>query len=195
MGMDRVPIEDGPSQWPARVGQPAVTLLGALLCLLAAPWGAHAQSHAEAELAESLRTHQLRSMTALTDFGALSVGAGAMLMGAGGGARDAMFWGGLQHLLWGATNVAIGARALSRAAAGGEQEPSWQERAARTRRVFWINAALDVLYVSSGALMWGLGSRGGVRGSGAAIVSQGGFLLAFDLTAALRVPGFRRRGR
>jgi hypothetical protein len=130
-------------------------------------------------------------MTVLTAWGTASMGSGATMM-AFERQRDFWLWGGLQHLLWGATNVVIGAASLFRthhASAHDPHEPGyWRQRAARMRRVFWINAALDVLYIGSAALLWGLSSRRAAQGSGAAIAVQGGFLLGFDISAALSVP-------
>jgi hypothetical protein len=127
-------------------------------------------------------------MTALTAWGGLSTGVGAALMVIE--ADDPfLFWGGLQHLLWGATNVVIGSASVYKA---NHTRPSAIEdvavRARRMRRVLWINAGLDVLYVASASLLWGLSERREVQGSGAAILVQGGFLLAFDISAACTVP-------
>jgi carboxylesterase len=57
------------------------------------------------------------------------------------------------------------------------------------RRLLWINAGLDVLYVLGGWL-WARRKRHDAfgRGTGWGIVVQGAFLLAFDVYHALRVP-------
>ncbi len=43
-----------------------------------------------------------------------------------------------------------------------------------------INMGLDVLYVTAGALMVGLGKNDSVRGAGAGVMLQGNFLFTFD---------------
>lgn len=131
-------------------------------------------------------------MYVLTTWGTASVGAGAALM-ATQPTDGFQFWAGVQHLSWGLINVLIGARSSYGSRPASVEVPRapgfWRERQRRMRRVFWINAALDVLYVASGALLWALPDRKEGRGSGAGIVMQGGFLLGFDIIAALTVPG------
>ena len=150
-----------------------------------------APSTSELRLATKLLHHQRASMTTLTGWGAASVGAGGALMLANHG--DAfVFWGGLQHLMWGATNIAIAGGSLFSANHTRVHTPRpegyWRRRAIRMRRVFWINAALDVLYIGAGALLWTLADRDAVRGSGAAVLIQGGALFGFDIAAALSLP-------
>ena len=166
-------VSPGPAQAQAFSGGPTV---------------ARAQ---ERQLGVALTRHQRSAMTVLTSWGAASVGAGAALM-ASAPDDDFLFWGGVQHLSWGLVNILIGASSLHSARPAVLDEPHapdhWRRRQQRMPRGFWINAALDVLYVASGALMWGLLKPEGGRGSGAAIVGQGGFLLGFDIIAALTVP-------
>lgn len=87
---------------------------------------------------------------------------------------------------WRAFWLMTGAWALVNAAIayggwlGAEPDP------ANLRRLLWINAGLDTLYVGVGL---GLNRRHGsmLKGFGLAIVVQGLFLLGFDLTHALRI--------
>jgi hypothetical protein len=146
--------------------------------------------------ARRLWTHQRRAMSVLTAWGAASVAGGATTLVA---KRDDDFWlwGGAQHVLWGATNVVIGATSLAKSGRVDLSDPdavarygAAQER--KMRRVYWINMALDVLYVGTGALLWTLAKPEGARGSGAAIVGQGGFLFAFDIGAAMTLPRMPR---
>ncbi len=81
------------------------------------------------------------------------------------------------------------AAALSDEAAGAPaSDPAAAAR--RIARILWINAALDVLYVAiGGALVVVAGpSHPFLAGNGWGIIVQGGFLLVFDVTHALRVP-------
>lgn len=130
-------------------------------------------------------------MSVLTAWGAASVAAGST-QAIVWKDDDYWLWGGVQHALWGATDVVIGALSL-RAARHAETDAAhladyWEKRARDMRRAYWINMALDVAYVASGALLWSLSEKPGAAGSGAAIVGQGGFLFAFDIGAALTVP-------
>jgi len=148
-------------------------------------------SCSELRLATKLLHHQRAPMTTLTAWGAASAGAGGALMLANPGDKF-LFWGGLQHLMWGATNIAIAGASLYSAnhtrVHAEQPEGHWRRRAIRMRRVFWINAALDVLYIGAGALLWTLSDRQAVEGSGAAVLIQGGALLGFDIAAALSLP-------
>lgn len=57
------------------------------------------------------------------------------------------------------------------------------------KRILWVNAGLDVLYMLGGlALIARKNSGDRTRGAGAGIVVQGAFLLAFDITQANDVP-------
>ena len=48
-----------------------------------------------------------------------------------------------------------------------------------------INAILDVGYILAGTIIWNLGANDAVRGTGAGIVAQGGFLFAFDTLGSI----------
>jgi hypothetical protein len=101
------------------------------------------------------------------------------------------FWRavGWQSMGWGAVNAAIaffGIRASERVS----EKPPLQ-RAVHLRRILWVNAGLDVIYMVGGAVLAGGRRRGGAkrRGTGVGILIQGGFLFVFDLVHAL---GLRR---
>jgi hypothetical protein len=57
-----------------------------------------------------------------------------------------------------------------------------------TRRVssevFAVNALMDVVYVTTGGLLWQNASGGLARGTGAGMVIQAGFLVGFDTLGA-----------
>ena len=99
---------------------------------------------------------------------------------------------GLQFVVWGAIDGAIavaGAVALRRAHARGA--PADPERAAperrRLRRLLWVNAGLDVVYVLAGLLLLLLWRTPEGLGHGLGVLVQGGFLLAFDAVHARRL--------
>ncbi len=136
-----------------------------------------------------------------------SVVAGAALARAG---RTAA---GRQHLVWGAVDGAIAARGLlvgfARRAAddgmaddgmaddgtaddrtaddGTADDRTADDRARRLRRLLLVNAALDAGYVAVGLALRSGRLRPGAEQDGAAVVVQGGFLLAFDLWHAGRL--------
>ncbi len=113
-----------------------------------------------------------------------SMGVGAGL--AFGGPDDFSRFVGVQALAWGAVDLAFAVfgQVQSREklfAGDGSAELVKKDRLS-LGKAFWINAILDVGYVIAGALLWNLGANDVVRGTGAGIVSQGGFLFAFDTT-------------
>lgn len=119
-----------------------------------------------------------------------SVVLGALLVAFADGAAARAF--GLQCLVWGAIDGAIaiaGAIALRRAhARGAVADP---QRAAperrRLRRLLWINAGLDVVYVAAALLILALWRTPEGLGHGLGVLVQGGFLLVFDAVHARRL--------
>ena len=99
---------------------------------------------------------------------------------------------------WNTVNLALGVGGLVgvRREDRGLALPAAVSRARKHRSLFTWNGALDVLYVTTGAVLWNLGqTREHERliGYGASIMLQGGFLFAFDLTmAALHARNLRR---
>lgn len=63
---------------------------------------------------------------------------------------------------------------------GAEPDPD------RLRQILWINAGLDILYITAGLGLW-LRPRPMLKGFGLAIVVQGAFLFLFDLFHALQI--------
>lgn len=109
---------------------------------------------------------------------------------------------GRQTAAWGLVDLGIAALAHVRA--------SRRDRAmddgdrARLHRLLVVNAVLDAGYVAAGAAVWARadsvrhrwpGARGysaeSLRGDGAAVVVQGGFLLLLDTLFAARTSGHR----
>ena len=131
---------------------------------------------------------QRNLMLGLAAWSAASLVTGAVLLAASD--HDLPRYFGIQSLAWGAVDGAIAAFALAKIAGddgAAHPAPYWEGERRSLRTVFWVNAALDVAYVTVGALLWGLGKTDAVRGTGAGVVAQGGFLLVFDTTGALVV--------
>ena len=126
-------------------------------------------------------------------WGGTSVAIGLVLIALGDS-----FWRafGIQASAWGAIDGAIallGRRAFTRRRAllDDPLRPShMQKETLNLRRLLWINAGLDVVYVvGGGVLALTLGTREpSWYGHGAGIIVQGAFLLVFDLLHARRTP-------
>ena len=139
----------------------------------------------------NIRSEEARLTTSLGAWAGASIatGAAAWTIGRSTG-RPALEAFGRQTFLWGAIDGAIaGAGALR---GRRPRDPGTEIRdAQRLRRILLINAAADVAYVAAG--MWLMARpepdkpRRLTRADGAAIVIQGGFLLALDTTFAARV--------
>jgi hypothetical protein len=112
------------------------------------------------------------------------------------------FWRGFgsQNIGWGIINVGIAliGSAMSERRFAGLPNPHAREvvtqESNNLRRILWINAALDVVYMLGG-LRW-TRTRGQkkifARGAGWGIVLQGGLLFVFDLVHAVAVPDSNR---
>ncbi len=107
------------------------------------------------------------------------------------------FWRGMgwQFIGWGIINalIALFGGATMRDRLERHENPAEihikQEEATNLERLLWINAFLDVLYVTGGR-RWAKSDNGdGSRtGAGWGIVIQGLFLFVFDVLHALSVP-------
>ena len=105
------------------------------------------------------------------------------------------FWQsfGIQFLAWGVVDGVIGWIGIHRKKNLLKKLTSFQDEEKegdRIRKLLWVNAALDVVYVACGAaVIYFLGSESIFwRGSGWGVIVQGSFLYVFDLLHALRVP-------
>jgi hypothetical protein len=124
-------------------------------------------------------------MTVLAGWSAGSIATGAVMWSRGG---SLVRYAGIQNVAWGAIDGGLAvASLLSSRGDSRSDAPAghWLEERQKLRRIFWINAALDVLYLGAGAALAGFGKRDSLRGSGAGVLAQGGFLLVFDLAGAL----------
>jgi hypothetical protein len=149
------------------------------LGLALAPGRAQADEAGDAARDAYIRD-QRNHMTVLGAYALGSVAAGIPMLTA---SRPEIRAAGLQNLAWGAVDGVIALVALvATNNQRGEQSTAahWAEERDTSRRIFAINAGLDVLYVATGALLLALGKTEALRGTGAGVLVQGGFLLAFD---------------
>jgi esterase/lipase len=106
------------------------------------------------------------------------------------------FWRGigLQAVVWGAIDGAIGLVGRRGAARGRRLHAgdlvATRREARRIRRLLWVNVGLDVAYVVGGLVLAGPIAAGDpfLTGNGWGIVVQGAFLLVFDALHARLVP-------
>jgi hypothetical protein len=125
--------------------------------------------------------YETKAMTTLMTWAAASVLTGTMLTVTGG--DDYTRAVGVQNIAWGAIDGVIagfGYRGINKQRNVDKPISYWQAEERKLRKIFLINAGLDVLYIATGAVLWGLGKSDIVRGSGAGVMLQGSFLLAFD---------------
>ncbi len=124
-------------------------------------------------------------MTTLGGWSLGSLGVGAAMWAAG---DTRVRFAGIQNVAWGAIDGAIAAYALwSDRDEQSRVEPAahWAAERQKLRTVLWINVGLDVAYVVTGIALSALGKTDALRGSGAGVIAQGGFLLVFDTAGAL----------
>jgi len=153
----------------------------------------------DAQAPQDVWAHQARISRQLAAWSAVSIAGGSVLLAVGRMRdRPALRAFGVQSAAWGVVDLAIsGVGELRRrrrlATLPDPSAPSVQASEGRSlRRILLVNAALDVGYVTAGlaGLAWSLRRRpdpsATIAGHGAAVVVQGGFLLAFDLGHARR---------
>ena len=140
---------------------------------------------------------QVRSTLAraLTAWSLGSIGVGALVLVRRPGERATGF--ARQSIAWGVIDLAIAGLSLRR------RDPAADEtaEAGSLRRLLLVNAALDVGYVTAGALLWRAGRFRGrdSTGDGAGVAVQGAFLLVLDTACAVALrpatPSRMSRGR
>ncbi|MBS2018370.1 MAG: hypothetical protein JST00_36225 [Deltaproteobacteria bacterium] len=123
---------------------------------------------------------QVTLMSVLSGWALASVASGVVMATSN---DDGVRFAGIQNIAWGAIDGALAGIAL--ATTKTPTDPVAARR--QLSRIFAINAAIDVAYITAGVLMTTLGKDDRVVGSGAAVIVQGGFLLGFDGIAALIV--------
>jgi hypothetical protein len=125
--------------------------------------------------------YETKAMSTLMTWAAASVLTGTMLTVTGG--DDYTRAVGVQNIAWGAIDGVIagfGYRGIRKKVNLDNPISYWQIEDKKLRKIFLINAGLDVLYIATGAALMGFGKTDFVRGSGAGVILQGSFLFAFD---------------
>lgn len=107
-----------------------------------------------------------------------------------------IFWSGfgLQAIVWGIVDGVIATFGWRSAGRKEAELMTWEQvgaEARKLRRILWINAGLDILYIAGGmALILKLGADSLFwSGTGWGIVVQGAFLLFFDTFHAHQING------
>ncbi len=129
---------------------------------------------------ERLLVHQGRMMGILGGWALGSMALGTYQVATGG--RFARFMG-YQNLAWGAIDGAIalwGVWERKRKESAPSESIDWIRERDRFARLLLINAGLDVLYITAGAVLLFRGKDERWRGTGAGILLQGAFLLLLD---------------
>ncbi|HRI65153.1 MAG TPA: hypothetical protein PK156_12980 [Polyangium sp.] len=125
--------------------------------------------------------YEWQAMSTLTSWAVASIATGTMLWATGGDRYTQAV--GIQNVAWGAIDGVIagfGYRGIRKQSVLDKPVSYWTARDRKTRKIFLINAGLDVLYIAGGAALMGLGKSDFVKGSGAGVILQGSFLLLFD---------------
>jgi len=139
--------------------------------------------------AARLRTNA-RGLPVLGTWGLTNIAAGTVGYLATDPGEARAFWG--MNALWGVVNTALAGFGTYRARKQLAQLPTTETEASyrkwrRDRRIFLINAGLDVVYAGAGVAMLAYGRGDGadnpaqMRGFGNALVMQGAALFLFDL--------------
>lgn len=171
-----------------------VAALAPLVASAAPPAPEATASPAAPDPAPALAYHRRRTTLGLAGMGTLTGWAGVNIVGGLVGNLSSTGTTRFFHqgnAVWNTVNLALGIAGLvsqRRERRAPVDVATGRSRARRAQRVFGINAGLDVLYVSTGAILWPLGADGGsprVHGYGQALVLQGAFLFVFDVAMML----------
>ncbi len=157
---------------------------------------------AKAALPDSLNAARIRTnqtgLKILLGWGAVNIAAGAVGYATADGEEARRFC--QMSAFWGIVNGAIAGFGYRNALREAERTYTPEEaykKHHRDRRVFLLNAGLDVLYVGAGVYLHGRAGRPAadnpalLRGYGNAVLVQGAFLLLFD-AAMYTVHGTRQ---
>ncbi len=176
----------------------------ALLATLARPHAARADVRSTQELSERrdrLMAQRNGVVAVLGAWSALNLAAGALLVADPSWiprvapTRPERRAFGVATLVFAAANAAFFAAGAARTSILRDSltdVPSIARERRTTGDFFAVNAGLDMLYISGGALLYY--QRAGspiLRGFGAGVLAQGGFLIGFDTTAMLYRHGDR----
>lgn len=162
-----------------------------LTLALGAPATAHAQPSPEADpLAATTRDDFLAQSRVLNGvlagWAAASIATGTVLVSTSDDPFVQQM--GIQHVVWGGVDALIAGVAMivaSNWTTNVAPRDTWLDRRDTSETVFWVNAGLDVAYIATGAALWAAFDDPKAQGAGAGIVTQGSFLLGFDIVGGL----------
>lgn len=120
--------------------------------------------------------HAENAMHVLTGWsvGSIAVGTGMLFV-----PNPQVKYAGVQNIAWGAIDlgIAVWGKQSTRKNIG-YKPPEQQQKEFRT--ALWINGLLDIAYIGAGYYLYQNGKNDKLRGTGAGIMIQGGFLFVFD---------------
>jgi len=121
-------------------------------------------------------THSENAMKMLTGWsvGSMVVGTGMLFV-----PNPQVKYAGVQNIAWGAIDlgIAVWGKHSTRKNIG-YKPPAQQKKEFRT--ALWINGLLDIAYMGAGYYLYRHGKNHKLKGTGAGIMAQGGFLFVFD---------------
>jgi hypothetical protein len=120
--------------------------------------------------------HSENAMKVLTGWsvGSMAVGAGMLFV-----PNPQVQYAGVQNIAWGAIDLGIAMWGKSSTRKNiGYKPPAQQQKEFRT--ALWINGLLDIAYIGAGYYLVQHGKNDKLKGTGAGIMVQGGFLFVFD---------------
>lgn len=120
--------------------------------------------------------HMDGAMDVLTGWsiGSIVVGTGMLFV-----PNTQVKYAGIQNIAWGAIDLGIavwGKNSIQKNI--GYKPPEQQQKEFRT--ALWINGLLDIAYMGVGYYLYTHGKNDKLKGTGAGIMVQGGFLFVFD---------------
>ncbi|MBN1482524.1 hypothetical protein EH223_10805 [candidate division KSB1 bacterium] len=120
--------------------------------------------------------HADQAMTVLTGWsvGSIAVGTGMLFM-----PNTQVQYAGIQNIAWGAIDLGIAVWGKKSTQKNIGYKPPEQQRQ-EFQKALWINGLLDVAYIGVGYYLYKHGKNDKLKGTGAGIVAQGGFLFVFD---------------
>ncbi len=120
--------------------------------------------------------HSEKAMNTLTmwSVGSMVVGTGMLFV-----PNTQVKYAGIQNIPWGAIDLGIavwGKKSMQKNI--GYKPPEQVQKEFRT--ALWINGLLDIAYIGVGYYLYRHGKNDKLKGTGAGIAVQGGFLFVFD---------------
>ena len=120
--------------------------------------------------------HANGAMTVLTGWsvGSIVVGTGMLFV-----PNTQVKYAGVQNIAWGAIDMGIAVWGKNSTRKNIGYKPPDQQRK-EFQKALWINGLLDIAYIGVGYYLYAHGKNDKLKGTGAGIMVQGGFLFVFD---------------